>query len=450
MYIPDKFEPVALIKNNQVFYYHLDQLSTPQYLTNELAELVWQNNSDAFGKANEENSKEKSIKQPIRFQGQYFDTESGLHYNRFRYYCPKQQRFIHQDPIGLIGGINHYQYAPNPVNWVDPLGLSCKEGDIDVSDVAIGSADLIAIGVVNTAIDVVAGGAGLVTLAISGGNIDAATHTIESVQKNQIGPLTDSGLKISKRIAPIVQEYYEDNMAALGDTTHEVTGSPTLATLAHKSVEIVGTMAGGKTILNSAKGLKIDLKVPEYGVLNSNPIPIKISISPDLNVTKKIAKLDLEGHAPIRHGGPNRITDIQLQDRAVKNIDPASGTTFDAFNKFPDGSPKPHKVGRNATAFTSDTALVQADDFVRKSNIFKENITAARANGDLFVDAIDIPLKDIFVGNYQDSVRGFSRLGSKKNPTGYTQIDFTGGTVKAIYRLDHNGNVKLHTLYPNP
>jgi len=99
--------------------------------------LVWQNNTDAFGKANEakkdsennskENSKEKSLNQPIRFQGQYFDDESGLHYNRYRYYCPQQQRFIHQDPIGLMGGINHYQYAPNPVNWVDPLGLSCKE-----------------------------------------------------------------------------------------------------------------------------------------------------------------------------------------------------------------------------------------------------------------------------------------------------------------------------------
>ncbi|WP_420270858.1 polymorphic toxin type 15 domain-containing protein, partial [Pseudoalteromonas atlantica] len=55
------------------------------------------------------------------------DEESGLHYNRYRYYSPKQQRFINQDPIGLVGGINHYQYAPNPVNWVDPFGLSCKE-----------------------------------------------------------------------------------------------------------------------------------------------------------------------------------------------------------------------------------------------------------------------------------------------------------------------------------
>lgn len=131
VYIPDTFEPVALIKNGQIFYYHLDQLSTPQYLTNEQAQLVWQNQTDAFGKevkaAKENNAFENSFAQPIRFQGQYFDTESGLHYNRYRYYCTKQQRFIHQDPIGLVGGINHYQYAPNPVNWVDPLGLSCKE-----------------------------------------------------------------------------------------------------------------------------------------------------------------------------------------------------------------------------------------------------------------------------------------------------------------------------------
>jgi len=76
-------------------------------------------------------NKENSFTQPIRFQGQYFDEESGLHYNRYRYYSPKQQRFINQDPIGLVGGINHYQYAPNPVNWVDPFGLSCKEGKPD-------------------------------------------------------------------------------------------------------------------------------------------------------------------------------------------------------------------------------------------------------------------------------------------------------------------------------
>ena len=67
------------------------------------------------------------IHNPIRFQGQYFDNQSGLHYNHFRYYDPETGRFISQDPIGLLGGINHYQYAPNHINWIDPLGLCAKE-----------------------------------------------------------------------------------------------------------------------------------------------------------------------------------------------------------------------------------------------------------------------------------------------------------------------------------
>ncbi|MGL6534104.1 RHS repeat-associated core domain-containing protein [Aeromonas caviae] len=61
---------------------------------------------------------------PLRFQGQYFDAETGLHYNRHRYYQPGTGRFITPDPIGLAGGLNNYQYAPNPTGWVDPLGLS--------------------------------------------------------------------------------------------------------------------------------------------------------------------------------------------------------------------------------------------------------------------------------------------------------------------------------------
>ena len=52
---------------------------------------------------------------------------TGLHYNRFRYYDPGTGQFTQQDPIGLLGGINNYQYAPNSVTWIDPLGLRCKE-----------------------------------------------------------------------------------------------------------------------------------------------------------------------------------------------------------------------------------------------------------------------------------------------------------------------------------
>ena len=64
------------------------------------------------------------VEQNLRFQGQYFDHESGLHYNRFRYYDPQTGRFVHQDPIGLLGGMNLFTYAPNPNIWLDPYGLT--------------------------------------------------------------------------------------------------------------------------------------------------------------------------------------------------------------------------------------------------------------------------------------------------------------------------------------
>ncbi|WP_310681076.1 RHS repeat-associated core domain-containing protein, partial [Burkholderia multivorans] len=60
----------------------------------------------------------------LRFQGQQEDEETGLHYNRHRYYDPVSGRFVSKDPIGLAGGINFFQYAENPTGWIDPLGLA--------------------------------------------------------------------------------------------------------------------------------------------------------------------------------------------------------------------------------------------------------------------------------------------------------------------------------------
>ncbi|MCU0074962.1 type IV secretion protein Rhs, partial [Pseudomonas koreensis] len=67
---------------------------------------------------------EDYLNQPLRFQGQYFDDESGLHYNRHRYYDPEVGRYLTPDPVKLAGGLNQYRYVPNPTGWVDPLGLS--------------------------------------------------------------------------------------------------------------------------------------------------------------------------------------------------------------------------------------------------------------------------------------------------------------------------------------
>ncbi|WP_082405754.1 RHS repeat-associated core domain-containing protein [Pseudomonas sp. NBRC 111117] len=59
---------------------------------------------------------------PLRFQGQYHDRETGLHYNRYRYYDPGVGRFVSKDPISYAGGLNLHLYAPNLIEWVDPLG----------------------------------------------------------------------------------------------------------------------------------------------------------------------------------------------------------------------------------------------------------------------------------------------------------------------------------------
>jgi RHS repeat-associated protein len=69
----------------------------------------------------------QQVKNKLRFQRQYYDEESGLHYIRHSYYDPECGRFINQGPIGLLDGDNNYLYVPNPVSWVDPQGMNCKE-----------------------------------------------------------------------------------------------------------------------------------------------------------------------------------------------------------------------------------------------------------------------------------------------------------------------------------
>ncbi|SBT16040.1 Putative deoxyribonuclease RhsC [Marinomonas gallaica] len=125
LFEPDSFNPVAFVQNNEIYHYHTDHLGTPQDITNAQGNIVWSARYRAYG--NLALADVEEVENNLRFQGQYFDEETGLHYNRFRYYDPNCGRFINQDPIGLLGGLNCYQYVPNPVQWVDPLGLSCKE-----------------------------------------------------------------------------------------------------------------------------------------------------------------------------------------------------------------------------------------------------------------------------------------------------------------------------------
>jgi len=116
------FELLAQVHNGAVHHLHTDHLGTPLEASNDAGELSWQMTCTTWGNVLVEEVAE--IEQRVRFQGQYFDAETGLHYNRFRYYSPEVGRFVSNDPIGLLGGENLFAYAPNPIMWMDPLGLT--------------------------------------------------------------------------------------------------------------------------------------------------------------------------------------------------------------------------------------------------------------------------------------------------------------------------------------
>lgn len=123
--------PVSITVANpeaRVYYIHTDHLNTPRAITNQNRELVWTwANDDPFG-ANPANEDPRrtgtSFTCNLRFPGQYFDRETGLHYNYFRDYIPGVARYIQSDPIGLRGGVHTYAYVGNdPISKFDAFGL---------------------------------------------------------------------------------------------------------------------------------------------------------------------------------------------------------------------------------------------------------------------------------------------------------------------------------------
>ena len=131
----------AQAKIAEVYYFHTDQVGLPEELSNSQGQLVWQATYKTWGNTRAEEwklveadgskthlldagdqPKNEAKQQNLRFQGQYLDRDTGLHYNTFRYYDADIGRFISPDPIGLEGGINLGSYSPNPISWIDPWG----------------------------------------------------------------------------------------------------------------------------------------------------------------------------------------------------------------------------------------------------------------------------------------------------------------------------------------
>ena len=114
-------DPLFMKVGSQYYFYHTDHLGTPQKMTSVNGAVEWSAKYSSFGNATIEVG---TVENNLRYAGQYFDNETKLHYNYHRYYKPEIGRYLTVDPIGIVSGVNHFEYAQNsPLRLSDPFGL---------------------------------------------------------------------------------------------------------------------------------------------------------------------------------------------------------------------------------------------------------------------------------------------------------------------------------------
>ncbi|WP_234005275.1 RHS repeat-associated core domain-containing protein, partial [Cronobacter sakazakii] len=129
VYTEGSYEPLARVDSVfddcEIYWYHTELNGLPERVTDADGQTVWRGQYSTWGETERELSVPQwQVPQNLRFQGQYLDRESGLHYNLFRYYDPVAGRYTQMDPIGLAGGINTYSYVGDPLTGIDPFGLA--------------------------------------------------------------------------------------------------------------------------------------------------------------------------------------------------------------------------------------------------------------------------------------------------------------------------------------
>ena len=126
VYDGGSYTPVAKLTEEDSYSIVQDYLGTPIQALDSKGEVVWDCILDIYGDVLELRGKRDFI--PFRFQGQYEDQETGLYYNRFRYYSPETGNYISQDPIRLAGGNpTLYGYVEDTNNQIDVFGLDCTK-----------------------------------------------------------------------------------------------------------------------------------------------------------------------------------------------------------------------------------------------------------------------------------------------------------------------------------
>ncbi|HEX8349752.1 MAG TPA: RHS repeat-associated core domain-containing protein, partial [Hymenobacter sp.] len=118
----NSFAPLAKLAGQKRYSILTDYLGTPLEMVDERGQQAWSAELNSYGRVRVLEGTRAAC--PFRYQGQYEDAETGLHYNRFRYYDPEAGTYISQDPIGLLGGLAPYAYVDDPHKQVDMFGLS--------------------------------------------------------------------------------------------------------------------------------------------------------------------------------------------------------------------------------------------------------------------------------------------------------------------------------------
>jgi RHS repeat-associated protein len=122
LFHPDSFEPMAKLVGDQSWSIVTDRVGVPRVMVDENGAVTWSAKISTYGELQHVEGERHAC--PFRFQGQYEDAETGLYYNRHRYYDPASGQYISQDPIGLDGGRALHAYVTDPLRLTDPLGLA--------------------------------------------------------------------------------------------------------------------------------------------------------------------------------------------------------------------------------------------------------------------------------------------------------------------------------------
>jgi RHS repeat-associated protein len=103
---------------------HSNHLGAPEAATDATGQLIWQASYAPFGQVSIKTDKTAAFRLNLRLPGQYEDAETGLFYNKQRYYDPNRGEYLTPDPLGAPDGPNGYAYVRyNPLKYIDPEGL---------------------------------------------------------------------------------------------------------------------------------------------------------------------------------------------------------------------------------------------------------------------------------------------------------------------------------------